>query len=265
MKKRKIAKMTGLLLAAVLLTGCFAGCSGGGDQNELIIGITYFAPMNYMEDGELTGFETEFATAVCEKLGMTPKFQEIKWESKETELNGNAIDCIWNGMTIDDDRKESMQISVPYMRNKQVAVVLKENAEKYKDLTNLEGVTVVAEAKSAGETVATTDETFQDASYTPVDAQSKALLEVKSKTAEICLVDYVLTIGSIGEGTDYEDLVVLEKDFAPEEYGIAFKKGNTELCDKVNQAIQELADEGKLYEIAAKYKLEDLLLIQPSK
>lgn len=239
MKKRKIAKMTGLLLAAVLLTGCFAGCSGGGDQNELIIGITYFAPMNYMEDGELTGFETEFATAVCEKLGMTPKFQEIKWESKETELNGNAIDCIWNGMTIDDDRKESMQISVPYMRNKQVAVVLKENAEKYKDLTNLEGVTV--------------------------DAQSKALLEVKSKTAEICLVDYVLTIGSIGEGTDYEDLVVLEKDFAPEEYGIAFKKGNTELCDKVNQAIQELADEGKLYEIAAKYKLEDLLLIQPSK
>ena len=55
MKKRKIAKMTGLLLAAVLLTGCFAGCSGGGDQNELIIGITYFAPMNYMEDGELTG------------------------------------------------------------------------------------------------------------------------------------------------------------------------------------------------------------------
>lgn len=264
MKKRKIAKITGLLLAAVLLTGCFAGCSSE-DKNELIIGITYFAPMNYMEDGELTGFETEFAKAVCEKLGMTPKFQEIKGESKETELNGNAIDCIWNGMTIDDERKETMQISVPYMRNKQVAVVLKENAEKYKDLTNLEGVTVVAEAKSAGETVATTDETFKDASYTPVDAQSKALLEVKSKTAEICLVDYVLTIGSIGEGTDYEDLVVLEKDFAPEEYGIAFKKGNTELCDKVNQAIQELADEGRLQEIAAKYKLEDLLLVQPSK
>lgn len=90
MKKRKIAKITGLLLAAVLLTGCFAGCSSE-DKNELIIGITYFAPMNYMEDGELTGFETEFAKAVCEKLGMTPKFQEIKWESKETELNGNGL------------------------------------------------------------------------------------------------------------------------------------------------------------------------------
>ncbi len=265
MKNRKITKIAGLLLSMILLAGCFAGCKEGNEKEELVIGITYFAPMNYLENNELTGFETEFAKAVCKKLGMTAKFQEIKWKSKENELNGNAIDCIWNGMTIDDDRKETMQISVPYMRNKQVAVVLKENAEKYKDLTNLEGVTVVAEAKSAGETVATKDETFKDASYTAVDAQSKALMEVKSKTAEICLVDYVLTIGSIGEGTSYEDLVVLEKDFAPEEYGIAFKKGNNELCDKVNKAIQELADEGELNKIASKYKLQDLLLVQPSK
>ena len=265
MMNRKITKIAGLLLSLILLTGCFAGCKEENEKEELVIGITYFAPMNYMENNELTGFETEFAKAVCNKLGMTAKFQEIKWESKENELNGNAIDCIWNGMTIDDERKETMQISVPYMRNKQVAVVLKENAEKYKDLTNLEGVTVVAEAKSAGETVATKDEAFKDASYTAVDAQSKALMEVKSKTAEICLVDYVLTIGSIGEGTSYEDLVVLEKDFAPEEYGIAFKKGNNELCDKVNKAIQELADEGELNKIASKYKLQDLLLVQPSK
>lgn len=264
MKNRRITKIALLLLSLILVAGCFAGCSEG-DQEELIIGITLFAPMNYMDGSELTGFETEFAKAVCEKIGMTPKFQEIKWETKENELNGNTIDCIWNGMTIDAERKESMQISVPYMRNKQVAVVLKENAEKYKDLTNLEGVTVVAEAKSAGETVATKDETFKDASYTAVDAQSKALLEVKSKTAEICLVDYVLTIGSIGEGTNYEDLVVLEKDFAPEEYGIAFKKGNTELCDKVNKAIQELANDGTLNKIASKYKLQDLLLVQPNK
>ena len=90
-------------------------------------------------------------------------------------------------------------------------------------------------------------------------------MEVKSKTADICLVDYVLTIGSIGAGTSYEDLVIIDKDFAPEEYGIAFKKGNTELCDKVNAAIQELANEGKLNEIAQKYKLQDLLLLKPNK
>ena len=113
--------------------------------------------------------------------------------------------------------------------------------------------------------MAFTSTSIVDVTVAPLSVISCGNKEVKSKTAEICLVDYVLTIGSIGEGTSYEDLVVLEKDFAPEEYGIAFKKGNNELCDKVNKAIQELADEGELNKIATKYKLQDLLLVQPSK
>ncbi len=94
------------------------------DKGELIIGITYFAPMNYEnEDGELVGFETEFAKAVCKILGVKPKFQEINWDSKETELASKNIDCIWNGMTITEERQENMSISIPYMQNKQVKVV----------------------------------------------------------------------------------------------------------------------------------------------
>lgn len=93
------------------------------NNGELIIGITYFAPMNYLdENNNLVGFETEFATAVCEELGLTPKFVEINWNSKEAELQGKSIDCIWNGMTINDERKASMSISIPYMQNKQVMV-----------------------------------------------------------------------------------------------------------------------------------------------
>ncbi len=92
------------------------------EKGELIIGITYFAPMNYEKDGELIGFETEFAKAVCEKLGVEAKFQEINWDSKEVELESKTIDCIWNGMTITDERLENMSISVPYMQNKQVMV-----------------------------------------------------------------------------------------------------------------------------------------------
>ena len=72
----------------------------------MIIGITYFEPMNYLDDsGELTGFETEFAEKVCEKLGVEPKFQKIDWESKEVELNAKTIDCLWNGLTINDEEK----------------------------------------------------------------------------------------------------------------------------------------------------------------
>ncbi len=93
------------------------------DKGELIIGITLFAPMNYEdENGELIGFETEFAEAVCEKLGVEANFVEINWNSKEIELNSKNIDCIWNGMTITDERLENMSISVPYMQNKQVMV-----------------------------------------------------------------------------------------------------------------------------------------------
>ena len=97
------------------------------DKGELIIGITYFAPMNYEnEDGELIGFETEFAKAVCAKLGVKAKFQEISWSAKETELAAKNIDCIWNGMTITEEREENMSVSIPYMQNKQVKIVKSE-------------------------------------------------------------------------------------------------------------------------------------------
>ena len=75
------------------------------------------------ENGNLTGFETEFATKVCEKMGVTPKFQKIDWDSKEVELNAKTIDCIWNGLTITEERQENMSISTPYMENKQVMVL----------------------------------------------------------------------------------------------------------------------------------------------
>ena len=93
-------------------------------KGELVVGITYFAPMNYLdENGELIGFETEFAKAVADKLGIAVKFQVIDWNSKETELASKNIDCIWNGMTITAERAENMQISIPYMENKQAVVV----------------------------------------------------------------------------------------------------------------------------------------------
>ena len=93
-------------------------------NGKLIIGITYFAPMNYKDDnGELIGFETEFAKAVCDVLGIDAEFQEISWAAKETELAAKNIDCIWNGMTITEERATNMSISIPYMQNKQVKVV----------------------------------------------------------------------------------------------------------------------------------------------
>ncbi len=274
-------KFLALILAALMLTCMLAGCaqeaqvddsaiSDNGTNAEsdadyilangkMIIGMTLFAPMNYYDDAnKLIGFETEFAEAVCEKIGVEPSFQEINWDSKEIELNAKNIDCIWNGMTITDERKANMEISDPYMQNRQVMVVKKENLEKFAE--GVIGASVVAEAGSAGEEIATTDEFFKDSAFTPVDSMAKALMDVAAGTSDVAVVDYVASIGSIGAGTDFEDLVAIEeREFAPEQYGIAFRKGS-DMATMVNNTIDELIADGTLDAIAAKYKLENLLV-----
>ncbi len=236
-------------------------------KGTMTVGITIFAPMNYKDaSGKLIGFETEFAEALTAELGVKVKFQEIQWSAKETELNSKNIDCIWNAMTITPERKANMDITIPYMKNKQVMVVKSANAAKYSDLANLKGARVVAEKESAGEEVAKKEAVFKESKYTPVASQAKVLLEVASGTADVGIIDYVMSIGSIGKGTDYEGLTVVPKaEFAEEEYGIAFRKGSPETLKNVNAAIQKLADNGTLAKIALKYKLQDLILVKPNK
>lgn len=274
-------KIISLLLVAVMASAILPGCSSAdtdanansttsGDwsyiesKGEMVIGITYFEPMNYKNDsGELTGFETEFAEKVCEKLGVKATFQKIDWDSKEVELNSKTIDCIWNGLTITDERKENMDISIPYMENKQVMITKAENADKYKEAIDLAGATVVAEKKSAGEDVVQNNSFFTKADYVPVDSQAKALLEIKSGTADIAVIDYVMSIGTIKNGSDYKDLEVVDGEgFAPEQYGIAIRKDSPETLKKLNDAIQQVADDGELDKIAEKYNLQDLLLVE---
>lgn len=255
-------KIISLVLAAIMLCSAAFILSACGEKDTFVIGITYFEPMNYFdENGKLTGFETEFATAVCEKLGYTPEFVEIDWGTKETELNAGNIDCIWNGMTIDDERKANMGMSEPYMENKQVLVVKAENVEKYSTAEGLAGAAICAEAESAGETIATTDAAFAEAEYTAVSTMANALMEVAAGTSDGCVIDFVTSIGMIGEGTDYADLVVVEAyEFAPEYYGIAFRKTEPDTLAEFQKAIDELMADGTIDKIAAKYKLDGQLV-----
>ena len=230
-------------------------------SGKLKIGYTLINPLNYFdsETNEFVGFETEFAKAVCEKLGVTAEFQEIDWDSKEIELNSKNIDCIWNGMTITPEREENMSISIPYMENRQVLVVRSADKDKYTN--SVEGANVVAEQGSAGEELVQADESFASAKYTAVASQATALMEVSSGTADVAVIDYTMAGGSVGEGTDYADLVVVDKNYESESYGIAFRKGS-DVTETVNGIIKELASEGTLATIAQKYGLTDLILVK---
>lgn len=254
-----------LALSMVLaLTAC--GEKADSDKEEVKIGFTYFEPMNYMDDkGEFVGFETEFATAVYEKLGMTPKFQEIHWDSKLMELESKNIDCIWNGMTSTPELAEALTLSDPYLKNYQVVVIRSADAEKYTCTADLEGAKVDAEAGSAGEASIigdAPDPSLAKANYTSVPKQVDALLEVKTGAADACVLDFVLAGAMVGQG-DYSDLMVIpDLQLSVEEYVVGFRKEDSALAEQVNDAIDALAEDGTLNTLAEKYGLADLLAKQ---
>ena len=230
------------------------------DKGTFVAGITYFEPMNYFdENGELIGFETEFTKAVCEKLGVEAKFQEIEWDKKEIELNAKTIDAIWNGLTVTEERKENMAFSTPYIRNKQVVVIKTDNADKYKDIESMAGASCAAESGSAGQSAIEADSVLSQNEFIGASAQKDVLLEVKSGTVELGVIDYVMAKASIGDDTDYSDLMIVENvELQPEEYAIGLRKDDTETLAKINAAIDELVADGTLKQIAEKYDLADV-------
>ena len=120
-------------------------------SGKLVVGYTIFAPIAYEQDGKLIGFDTELAQAVGEKLGLEVVFQIINWDTKVFELESKAIDVIWNGMTITDKIKAETSVTIPYLKNKQVAVIRVEDQAKYKSTADMIDATICVESGSAGQ------------------------------------------------------------------------------------------------------------------
>lgn len=225
-------------------------------KGKLVIGYTVYEPMNYTDaNGEFTGFDTEFAKAVCEKLGVEPQFVEINWDTKIVELDAKSIDCIWNGFTIDETLRQNIDFSNPYVKNKQVIVIKNNHAAEFTDTASLAGASLVAEAGSAGETAISNDENLSQASYISVTKQTDALLEVQSGASDAAVLDWTLAKSMIGEGTDFADLQMVDGvELSVEEYGIGFRK-DSDLCPQINKIKDELTADGTLPALAQKYGL----------
>ena len=221
-------------------------------KGKMTIGYTVYEPMNYTDaDGNFTGFDTELATAVCEKLGVEPEFVEINWDTKIVELDAKSIDCIWNGMTLTDDIQANTACTKAYAKNAQV-VVMKADAD-YSSTADLVGKTVVAEASSAGESAINDDESLSQADYVSKSVQTDCLMEVAAGTADAAVLDLTPASAMIGDGTDYADLAIKD-ELNAEEYGVAFRKGS-DAADAVNAAFDELKADGTMQALADKYSL----------
>ena len=222
------------------------------EKGSMVIGYTVYEPMNYTDaDGNFTGFDTELATAVCEKLGVEPEFVEINWDTKVVELDAKSIDCIWNGMTLTDDIMANTATTRAYAKNAQV-VVIKDGTD-YTSTADLVGKTVVAEAGSAGEAAIEGDENLAQADYISKSVQTDCLMEVAAGTADAAVLDLTLANAMIGEGTDYASLKIVD-ELNAEEYGVAFRKGS-DAAEAVNAAFDELTADGTMQALADKYDL----------
>jgi polar amino acid transport system substrate-binding protein len=262
--EEKLKKLAFVLLCVLIMAGLvFTGCNK--NAGKLVCGITDFEPMNFRDSsGKWTGFDTELALLVGQKLKMPVEFTEIEWSNKYNELNSGIITCIWNGFTANSSEKDGtsrgalVDFSYSYLRNQQCIVIKAERKGEFKSGGDLAGKTAAAESGSAGESAA--HELVGDTGkIVGTAAQVNAFIEVKSGAVDCAVVDVLLAKRLAGSG-DYSDLTIADITLDFEVYAIGFKKGSA-LRDQVNKALKELYDEGKMLELAKKYHLEDSLVL----
>ena len=260
-------KLIAMLLACVMLCGCCAFAEESDleyvkNKGTLIIGITDFEPIDFKKEGsdDWTGFDAELARLACEKLGVTPVFQEIEWVQKENELAGRTIDCIWNGLTWSEERAENMGMSDPYMVNRQVIVVNGKDKDRFTDVASFTGASVAAESGSAGEELILA--TLENAVYIEKESQSDAMTELYFGTVDAVVIDYVMAYYlTTKEGSQFARMVILDNFVQAEQeyYAVAFRKGS-DLVDAFNEVMRDMKADGSADRVAAEYGLQDALV-----
>ena len=226
----------------------------------LIVGFDQdFPPMGFVGDnGEYTGFDLDLAKEVASRLGLECKAQPVAWDSKDMELESGNIDCIWNGFTI-TGREDDYTWTTPYMANKQVFVVA--NDSDIKSQADLAGKVVEVQADSSAEAALKENQdlanTFGQLLTTP--DYNTAFMDLEQGAVDAVAMDVIVAGYQIKQRN--ADFKILDDSLSEEEYGIGFKKGNTELRDKVQGALEEMAADGTLAKISDEWFGEDVTTI----
>ena len=218
-----------------------------------------FPPMGFVgEDGEYTGFDLELAQETAKRLGLTYVAQPIAWDAKNMELESGNIDCIWNGFTM-TGREDEYTWSEPYMENSQVVVVMEDSG--IETLEDLAGKIVEVQADSSAEAalkeMPDLTSTFGTLQTTP--DYNTAFMDLEMGSVDAIAMDVIVAGYQMQEREG--SFKILEESLASEEYAIGFKNGNTELCEKVQQSLEEMAADGTMAEISEKWFGEDITTV----
>lgn len=231
------------------------------NKNTFILGLDdSFPPMGYRnENNEIVGFDIDVAKEVCKRLGVQLVIQSISWNAKEQELNSYNIDCIWNGMSINEKRKEAMSLSDSYMTNRMIFVVKNEsNIQKLEDLT---GKNIGVQSGSSAEETLEASNVYSQANQIISYADNiTAFMDMETNQTEAVFVDEVLANYYIASNN--KNYRILDEALDEEQYAIGFRKQDTELCNKVNEILKEMKTDGTLAKISTKWFGKDVTTIK---
>ena len=274
MKKRLLT----ILLVAVMAAGSifvFTGCgskesssSDGGwkyikDKGRLVVGLDdTFAPMGFRDkDDKLVGFDIDLARAVGKELDIKIKFRPIDWDAKESELKSKKIDCIWNGMSATKERQKSMALSNKYLNNK-IVIMSYDKGLNVTKASQLKNYNVGTQAGSAAlDTLKANKDydSFQD-KVKEYKSYDDAMLDMKAGRIDCIVIDEVL--GEYKNNKSDQKMYLSDYNFGDDYYAIGFRKSDTELRDKVNDAIKAVIDSGEAAKISKKWFGKDIVVFE---
>ena len=261
--------------ALLLLTMVLVGCGGGGDKpaqkadgdsakevKKIVIGLDdEYKPMGFKDEkNEIVGFDVDLAKEAAKRLGSDVEFKAIDWNSKEAELKSGRIDIIWNGLDITPERQENMLFSKPYMDNRQIVFVKKGNDQGIKAETDLAGKKVGTQAGSTAETYIDKNDKLKKsfAEFKTYGDYVSAFMDLDNGRIDALICDEIVGRYNIKDRMD--DYDVLEVQVGPAtEFGIAFRKDDTELRDKVQKVFDEMIKDGTAGKISEQWFKADLI------
>ena len=248
-------KVLCLILAFVLVFAlCACGKKAAAEETVFTMGIDpEYPPFSYMDNnGDYTGFDVEVCKAACDYLGWKFQVFGVNWDEKLVQLDAKECDCVWSGMTILDSMKEAgYVISAPYYDNTQVLLV--KEGSGIASSSDLAGKVVAVQLGTSGESLLNGDLQSLTATFSELvtcDSFLKCFTELAGNAVDAVFVD--LPVAS-SYCTDNAGYVIINENLGAEQYGIAFRSGDAELCAKIEEAVAALVANGTYAEIAANY------------
>lgn len=276
-----------IAVMAIAMIGTLAGCGGTANKGntsdqvttgnqtgedtslssiqqrgEFILGLdASFPPMGFTnEKNEIVGYDIDLAKEVCERMGVELKIQPINWDSKQQELDTKNIDCIWNGFTVDEERKKSMTVSDAYMENHQVLVVKADSSYETKE--DLAGKVVELQKGSTAAAALDSEENkeFKDslADTILIADNVKAMMDLGTGCDAVLMDEVVANYYLAQNEGKYR---ILEEPLSNEEYVIGFRKGEEALKDEVENQLKAMVADGTMSEIDNKWFGKDVSTI----